>query len=86
VCTLENFQWCGETCFVGSVILRGRRLPPPTVLPSLGAGPCLATAVVSLFVSQSLSSNGSIRHNINCNANEVRETAKNQVLCEIVSS
>jgi hypothetical protein len=27
VCTLKNFQWCGETCFVGPAILRGRCLP-----------------------------------------------------------
>jgi hypothetical protein len=41
------------------------RLPfssPPTVLPLLCAGCCLATAVVSLFVSRSLPNNGSIRH------------------------
>jgi hypothetical protein len=24
VCTLENFQWCEEPCFVGTAILRGR--------------------------------------------------------------
>jgi hypothetical protein len=24
VCTLEIFQWCGEPCFVGAAILRGR--------------------------------------------------------------
>jgi hypothetical protein len=26
VSTLENFQWCGESCFVGAAILRGRCL------------------------------------------------------------
>jgi hypothetical protein len=27
VCTLENFQWCEELCFVSAAILRGRCLP-----------------------------------------------------------
>jgi hypothetical protein len=27
VCTLENFQCCGEPCFLGAAILRGRCLP-----------------------------------------------------------
>jgi hypothetical protein len=27
VCTLENFKRCGETCFVGAAIIRGRCLP-----------------------------------------------------------
>jgi hypothetical protein len=26
LCPLENFQWCGEPCFVGAAILRGRCL------------------------------------------------------------
>jgi hypothetical protein len=26
VCSLENFHWCGEPCFVGAAILRGRCL------------------------------------------------------------
>jgi hypothetical protein len=26
MCTLEIFQWCGEHCFVGAAILRGRCL------------------------------------------------------------
>jgi hypothetical protein len=26
-CTLENFQWCAEPCFIGAVILREKRLP-----------------------------------------------------------
>jgi hypothetical protein len=26
VCTLENFKWCGESCFEGAAILRGESL------------------------------------------------------------
>jgi hypothetical protein len=26
VCTLENFQWCGEPCFIGAAIARARCL------------------------------------------------------------
>jgi hypothetical protein len=33
MCTLENFQWCGESCFVSAAILRGRCLP---LIPRLG--------------------------------------------------
>jgi hypothetical protein len=27
VCTLGNFHWCGEPCFIGTAILSGRWLP-----------------------------------------------------------
>jgi hypothetical protein len=30
VCTLENYQWCGEPCFAGAAILRGKC---PSVIP-----------------------------------------------------
>jgi hypothetical protein len=49
VCTLENFQWCGEPCFAGAEILRGRCL---ALIP--GRGKHMSLLISSAFYGKKL--------------------------------
>jgi hypothetical protein len=47
VCTLENFQWCGEFCFVGAAVLRGRCL---SLIPRRGKHKSFRISVYFFFL------------------------------------